>query len=110
MPASPPFDETLRALTAQITIAHHLPGRIRLKQRTAVETTPARFSADTLIAALKAIPGITNISLNRLARSMTIVYDHDAIPPQTWPDLLSGGRTPETCALAARLTSLLARG
>ncbi|MDR2677954.1 MAG: cation transporter, partial [Zoogloeaceae bacterium] len=102
-------DENLRALTAQITIAHHLPGRIRLKQLATAKTAPTGFSADTLIAALNAIPGVTGVSLNRLARSMTITYDHDAIPSQTWPDLLSGNRTPETCALAARLTTLLAR-
>ena len=79
-----------------LTIAHHIPGRIRLK-------LAAPLGADLMAQAaeakrfgqsLGAMPGIRSVSLNPLAKSCTIEYDARMIPASAWDGLLSGQDAP----------------
>ncbi|MDA0191167.1 MAG: cation transporter [Proteobacteria bacterium] len=79
-------------LAARAEIAHHLPGRIRLRLR-AGERLPAiagGLAPERVRQAIAGLPGIRDVRLNLLARSCTIEYDDGAIPPQAWIDLAAG--------------------
>lgn len=95
----------LLGFVRQLQIAHHVPGRIRLKlsgpisaEMMAVADEAKRFGK-----ALKAIDAIRSISLNPLARSCVVEYDARAIPPSAWGHLISGEATPEGETLRLRL-------
>ncbi|MDR1423577.1 MAG: cation transporter [Azoarcus sp.] len=93
----------LRALTGLLTVAHHIPGRIRLKLN--VGALPGGISLETkrFGSALDSISGIHGIHFNKLARSVTVEYDNRAIPDRAWPDLLANRPSPEAAALLNRL-------
>jgi hypothetical protein len=89
--------ELFRRFVAHVHIAHHLPGRIRLK------LTPVKFDDEERAAmarvkgfqkALDTIPGVSSIRLNLLARSCTVEYDTRIIPAAAWQDVLSGVDSP----------------
>ncbi|MCW2248583.1 hypothetical protein M2352_004243 [Azospirillum fermentarium] len=96
MPSSP-----LLRLTALLRIAHHIPGRIRLKLEASAGGHLAAAAADiaALNRALTAAPAIRSVSVNPLALSCTIEYDPAAIPPSAWTDLLAGTASPGAAAL-----------
>lgn len=91
----------LAALVTQLQIAHHIPGRIRLKLDGALAGAgqEAIAEATRLFKNLDRTPGIRSASLNLLARSCTIEYDAKAIPPSAWGDLVAGVAGPEAQAL-----------
>lgn len=96
-PASPmDHFEQLQRFTAYLRIAHHIPGRIRLKLE--VDLDPGQLDAiadaKRFGRALDNIPGIHSVKLNVLARSCTVEYDTKAIPAGAWADLLNGVRSP----------------
>jgi hypothetical protein len=99
--------ESLRRYIALVAIAHHIPGRIRLKLGIGAETLRqighAGIEAGRFGSALGAVPGIRRIQLNRLARSVTVEYDNQTIPDRAWPDLLANRTSPEAVALLGRL-------
>ncbi|MDR0701539.1 MAG: hypothetical protein LBF61_03865 [Azoarcus sp.] len=109
-PAQPGADiipESLRCCIALVAIAHHIPGRIRLKLDTSAEALRrvglSGIEAGRFGSALGAIPGIRRIHLNKLARSLTVEYDNQTIPDRAWPDLLANRPSPEAAALLERL-------
>lgn len=90
-----------------LAVAHHIPGRIRLK-------LAAPLGADLLAQATEAkrfgqalgtMPGIRAISLNPLAKSCTIEYDARIIPASAWDGLLSGQDAPGTEILLQTLVN-----
>lgn len=95
-----PFEQ-LQGFTALLRIAHHIPGRIRLKLVADLnkEQLKAIEGARRFGRALDDIPGVRSVSLNILARSCTVEYDAKVIPADAWPDLLSGARSPAAAIL-----------
>lgn len=88
--------EKFRRFTSCLKIAHHIPGRIRLKldllqfmKLEAVATEDAKLFQH----ALDNIPGIHSISMNLLAFSCVIEYNTQVIPQDAWHDLLNGAKT-----------------
>ena len=75
-----------------LRVAHHVPGRIRL--RLADRPEPLGLGtiddAQRFATAIAAADGIGRISLNPLARSCTVEYDPAIIPPSAWEAVLSG--------------------
>lgn len=104
-------DPLLQALVARLHIAHHIPGRIRLKLEQALSETQAQAIGDAqrLIASLADLPGIHKVGLNLLARSCTIEYDPARIAPAGWEHLVSGVDSSEASALIALLGKRPAR-
>ncbi|MDR3054992.1 MAG: hypothetical protein LBU53_06260 [Zoogloeaceae bacterium] len=94
------MSETLNALLAEVSIAHHIPGRVRLKLADVPAPLRARFSPDILarfFAGLAEIPGIQQVKLNALAKSCTLEYDPRLLADSAWRELFS----PDTAATAA---------
>lgn len=92
----------LSGFAALLSIAHHIPGRVRLKLSGA---PPAGGGMDVqaVIATLSAIDGVLTVSVNPLARSCTIEYDAKRIAARAWSDLLAGTPSPEAEALMAKI-------
>ncbi|NMG17674.1 HMA2 domain-containing protein [Aromatoleum bremense] len=88
------FDQ-LQRFTGYLRIAHHIPGRIRLKLEADLDSDRlgAIGDAKRFGRALDSIPGVHSVKLNILARSCTIEYDTTTIPAAAWPDLLGGVRS-----------------
>ncbi|MDR1350390.1 MAG: cation transporter [Zoogloeaceae bacterium] len=85
------FDAELAALLSGITIAHQIPGRIRLKLLRLPEPLRAKPDAAALtrfFAGLRQIPGITQVKLNALAQSCTITYAPSLLPDPIWRETL----------------------
>lgn len=100
--------ERLRHFSSCIEIAHHIPGRIRLRL-VLDDLPPLDAPVQSLIArardfkeALDNAPGIRSIRVNALARSCTVEYDHATIPFQAWPDFL-GGVDSEAASVLTRI-------
>ena len=83
-PQTPPA-VVLAHFSPYLSIAHQVPGRIRLKlgkgALSGVSFEGADNKSDT-------------INWNLLARSCTIEYDPAVIPNAAWPDLLAGTDSP----------------
>lgn len=81
-----------------LTIAHQVPGRLRLKlgkgALNGVSFEGPEGRSEAITTALRRIRGVKNISWNLLARSCTIEYDPAVIPNTAWPDLLANADTP----------------
>lgn len=103
--ASPTVEDVWRRAPDLLRVAHHIPGRLRVKL--AEGGLPEGFRLSDLAAAfdktgawasaLRAAsdhPAIRSVKLNALARSCTIQYDPAAVAPAAWEDLLAGRRTP----------------
>lgn len=73
-------------------IAHHIPGRIRLKLSPEGERRllQALDEARQFGAVMKGVPGIRAIRINAPARSCVVDYDPALIPPAAWHDLVAG--------------------
>lgn len=77
-----------------LRIAHHIPGRIRLKLK-ADGLSDLSLGAALLqqlewgLGVLGQIPGIRSVRLNGLARCCVLEYDPALIPQAAWEDLLA---------------------
>ncbi|MBI5441199.1 MAG: cation transporter [Deltaproteobacteria bacterium] len=97
--------ETVLGLAPHVEIAHHIPGRIRLRIRGGAAELAGRVDVER---AASFLPGVRSIRLNLLARSIVIEYDPARIAPDLWEQVATLHRHPETApAVAARLEELL---
>lgn len=99
MNAGHPIDDVLLRAGEVLAVAHHVPGRIRLKlvddRAAAAVLAGTRFPEP---ARLAAVAGVRAVRPNLLARSCVVEYDPAVLPPAAWTDLLAGVRT-EACEL-----------
>jgi len=75
-----------------LSIAHHIPGRVRLKLEKPQEAQGFGLGindATRFTEALRQSKGIRSTSLNTIALSCTVEYDTDIIPAATWANLLN---------------------
>lgn len=88
--------EQFHRFARYLRIAHHIPGRIRLKLAGDLDSAQLDAIADAkrFGRALDDVPGIRSVKLNLLARSCTLEYDASVIPAAAWGDFLEGARTP----------------
>ncbi|MEX1316875.1 MAG: HMA2 domain-containing protein [Synechococcaceae cyanobacterium] len=85
--------QQLRDLCRILSIAHHIPGRIRIRlDRSALASDlgGASTELDALLASLERLQGIQEVRLNPMALSCTITYDPAAIAADAWVALLEG--------------------
>lgn len=85
-------------------IAHHIPGRVRLKLDGAADGSAAQVRG--FIDAVGRVAGIRSVNVNLLARSCVVEYDPAQIEPSAWQDLVDGNRS----SPAERLLQALACG
>lgn len=95
----------LARYAAWLRVAHHIPGRIRLKLASEIEADLRDAAAEVkrFVSAASSAPGIRSVSLNLLARSCLVEYDPAEIAPVAWTDLIAGIRSDEALALTHRL-------
>ena len=76
-------------LRHHIKIAHHVPGRIRLKLMLSALKLP---SIDPMIleSFQYEAEGIKDVRINRTAGSATITYDTQTIPLESWETIING--------------------
>ncbi|EME69040.1 hypothetical protein H261_15305 [Paramagnetospirillum caucaseum] len=94
--------ENLWRFARQTRIAHHIPGRVRLKLDGQAEGAAAEVR--NFIDAASRAAGIRSINVNPLARSCVVEYDPAQIAPSAWQDIVDGTRSPH----AERLLQALA--
>jgi hypothetical protein len=82
--------ETLIALRGHVRIAHHVPGRIRLRIAASAVGKLGQVDRDRVEKALRAIDGIRAIRVNPAAASVVVEYAPSRISPNTWDILLNG--------------------
>jgi hypothetical protein len=83
--------EELREYLAEINIAHHIQGRIRLKIHSYPKDLPESWhNPITLQAIIERASGIRSVRVNPMARSCAVEYDPAVIPFQAWHDFLAG--------------------
>lgn len=98
-------NESLWRFATMLNIAHHIPGRVRLKVAAGAEAglAAAVDEAKSFVRAVERVPGIRSINLNLLARSCVVEYDPSQIAPMAWGDLVSGNRTEATVQLLSAI-------
>ncbi|WP_405229143.1 HMA2 domain-containing protein [Lentisalinibacter sediminis] len=77
-------------LRKHIRIAHHIPGRIRLRIGAEAVTAAQGVDDDLLDRVLAAIGGIEDVRVNAMAGSSVISYQPEKIRPEWWETLLHG--------------------
>lgn len=87
--------DSLLRFAVHLRIAHHIPGRVRLKlaPEGGAGLAVAVTEAKRFVQSMMSIPGIHSVKLNPLAQSCVIEYDPQIIPPSVWQDLVSGTRS-----------------
>ncbi|GEO79896.1 heavy-metal-associated domain-containing protein [Pararhodospirillum oryzae] len=79
-------------LRPHLSIAHHIPGRVRLKigiGALGVLKAGAAGGPSLQLEDLCRIQGIQSVRLNAGAQSVVVSYDPAVIPPSFWQDCLS---------------------
>ena len=79
------FDLLLKA-RPHIRVASHVPGRIRLKFAFSILSDVPEI-AERGEQVISAIGGIRNVESNLFARSLTVSYDPEVLPPAWWDRL-----------------------
>jgi len=75
-------------------IAHHVPGRIRVKASWSGATKLGSVDEQELTIIVASIPGIVGYRINKKALSVIIEYDTDVLSPQLWEEVASVGQYP----------------
>ncbi len=96
--------KTVEILSKHIQIAHHTKGRIRFKIDAKIQNYSNEIDLDKLVNLDKKIEGIKSVSLNKLARSLTIEYEHTLINQAIWDELASSS---EYAEVARKLNNLI---
>ncbi|QCQ22593.1 hypothetical protein [Desulfoglaeba alkanexedens] len=85
----------LMSIVPHAVIAHHIPGRIRLKiSLEGVKTLNGKMDAHDPLR----VPGILSTRINRFARSIVIDYEEKRIPYDLWERLGQIKERPEAGA------------
>jgi len=70
-----------------LNIAHHVPGRIRVKAGLNGARKLAGMDQNDINAIISRIPGIEEYRVNRKALSVIITYNPEVLPFQLWEDV-----------------------
>ncbi|WED24673.1 cation transporter [Vibrio sp. JC009] len=81
--------ETALKLRSWVQVAHHIPGRVRLKYKLSIIAHLARFNAGDIKRALDDIPAFRNYKLNSSTGSILIEYDPGLVSPALIEELFS---------------------
>ncbi len=84
------------AVRRHLRIAHHIPGRIRLRAGPAIVKDLGAVNSKALDRILRALDGIKDVRVNPTAGSMVVEYRPDTIKPDWWETLILG---PEASAV-----------
>ncbi|MGV6872061.1 hypothetical protein ACUSIJ_05130 [Pseudochelatococcus sp. B33] len=91
-------------LRRYLAIAHHVPGRIRLKLDVAALGQLPDVDTEPFAALAQRIPGVKAIRVNAAALSAVIEYDVRLIAAPVWERLLTGDRAEIDAILRDHIT------
>lgn len=105
LPATPPHPDITALLAARryCRIAHHVPGRLRLRFDPLGLTAALGGRLAALDAALARVAGIERTELNVTACSLVIHYDTRRLEAASWDRLLTGSEAAAIAVLEAAL-------
>lgn len=87
-----------------VSIAHHVPGRIRLKLNMAALAHLPKVDPAPFVDLVARIPGVKATRVNPAALSVVVDYDPRLIAGPVWERLLSGGPAEVEQILSAHVT------
>jgi hypothetical protein len=96
--------EPFREIRRHLRIAHHIPGRIRIRASAAVVDAAPDVDPSVLDRILDSIEGIEDVRVNKRAGSVVVSYRAGRIRPEWWETLVNGDED-ESMALLRRLLS-----
>ena len=85
-----PLIDAFIDLRCFLMIAHHIPGRLRLKASMKVAASGHTLDGKAIEAFLLSVPGVQSVRLNKMSGSAVITYDKGRIEPDYWRFLLTG--------------------
>jgi hypothetical protein len=75
------YRQKLLALRTQLQVAHHLPGRLRLKVRPGAPAVKVLRQTDIELETLRQmLPGVSSLKFNALAGSLVLEYNQEIMP------------------------------
>lgn len=89
-----------------VSIAHHVPGRIRLKLDPRILGHPAAATLASLSGG-KPEAGLLDARLNPMARSLVLEYDVNRLSPEEFTAFLTDKDEQKALSLARKVASLL---
>ena len=92
-------------LEKYLEVAHHVPGRMRVKFSPLILTKPVALAAMNGHSELP--PAIHSTRVNMAARSVVIEYDSEAIPPDVVEELIQGKDKDKKAELVSELYAKL---
>ncbi|WP_228768476.1 hypothetical protein [Shewanella sp. TC10] len=71
-------------------IAHHIPGRIRLKYKLGIVSQLMQFNLQNVDDVIAQVPAFLSYKINKSTGSIVIEYDASLVTPNLVDDLFSG--------------------
>ncbi len=100
--------ETFLDSIKYFSIAHHLPGRIRIKASLLKAAQLRKVKSDDISEVADTLPGIHSCRVNMKGLSAVIEYDKNIIPPELWEEVANVEKFPATRAeVKEKLLALL---
>lgn len=93
-------DRTILTARKHIRIAHHIPGRIRLRFQPNILSDLPQFTAAEGKSLLSRFAGILDVRVNASALSAIVSYDRSKLPSCLWEKLINGTRQQAEDAVA----------
>lgn len=91
--------EELLELRSLMSIAHHIPGRLRLRLDPRIRQHPAAGALENLTKHNPDSP-LTGVRINPMARSLVLGYDAERIDPAMLEEFLTSGNMERVNAVA----------
>ncbi|MDR1450767.1 MAG: hypothetical protein LBI57_00295 [Helicobacteraceae bacterium] len=83
--------ERLKEILPRISVAHHIPGRVRLKLNGKI---PSRALESSLDRYIKSVKGVVGVSVNPFSASAVVSYDPNKLSPTLFEALSKGDYEP----------------
>ncbi len=98
-------EDYLIPLLEEAEIAHHIPGRIRLRFNHSILTRLPKVNGieKEIQKIVNQIEAIKNIRLNLFAGSVVVQYDTDIFPPDFWQEVVTEKDVGQLKKMARRL-------
>ena len=97
-------EKNIEILSAHITVVHHVKGRIRYKIDPKIQSFKNEINIEAFEGLDKKIDGIRQVSINKLAKSLTIEYSHTVFEQSFWEELAV---SKEYAQIAEKLNNLI---
>ncbi len=95
--------EKIVQIASYFTAISHTKGRLRVRVNPKIQTEVSDVSIEDIQGLSQRIDGIKKIKINKVIASVTIEYDNDIFPKQSWDNLINGENLDEVIEIITRL-------